>query len=191
MFDEASEILRKAGGIAVIPTDTVYGVVARADDEQAVKRLYELKNRERKPGTLIAAGIDQLETLGFKRRYLKAVEQYWPGAVSVIIPAADPALAYLHQGKMALAVRVPEGEQLQKLLRATGPLLTSSANQPGQPPANTVQEARDYFGDAVDLYMDGGDLSGREPSTIIRIIDDAVEVLRQGAVKIDDATMDG
>lgn len=174
-----------AGGvIGVIPTDTVYGVVARASDQAAVKRLYELKSRDGKPGTLIAADIKQLEELGLKHRYLKAVEQFWPGAVSVVIPVSDPALAYLHQGKLSLAVRIPDDAELQKLLQQTGPLLTSSANPPGQPPATTIGQAKQYFGDQVDFYQDGGDLSDRQPSTIIRIVDDAIEVLRPGAVKI-------
>jgi L-threonylcarbamoyladenylate synthase len=190
MFDHASTKLQSNGAVGIIPTDTVYGVVARAADERAVSRLYALKAREHKPGTLIAADLDQLEALGLKHRYLKAVEQYWPGAISVIIPASDPKLAYLHQGKLALAVRIPKDAALQKLLKATGPLLTSSANPPSKPTAVTIKQARDYFGGKVDFYIDGGDLSDREPSTIIRIVDDAVEVLRQGAVKIDDATMD-
>lgn len=188
MSDNAQNLMRP-GAIGVIPTDTVYGVAARADDEEAVARLYELKKREDKPGTLIAANVGQLEELGLKHRYLKAVEQFWPGAVSVVIPAADPALKYLHKGKMSLACRIPKDKKLMELLKKTGPLLTSSANHPGKPPANTVAEAKDYFGDKVDFYADGGDLSGREPSTIIRIIDDAVEVLREGAIKIDDATI--
>ncbi len=178
-------MLNEPGAIGVIPTDTVYGLVARAADKEAVARLYALKSRENKPGTLIAANIEQLEELGLKHRYLKAVEQFWPGAVSVIIPAADPALAYLHQGKMSLAVRIPADKKLNKLLQQTGPLLTSSANPPGKPEAGTIEEAKKYFGDKVDFYEDGGDLSDRQPSTVIRIIDDAIEVLRQGAAKID------
>lgn len=181
--------LIKPGAIGVIPTDTVYGVVARAQDQAAVVRLYQLKHRENKPGTLIAACIEDLEKTGLKHRYLKAVEQYWPGAVSVVIPATDPALNYLHQGKMSLAVRIPDDKNLQKLLKQTGPLVTSSANEPGEPTATTVAQAKKYFGDKIDFYEDGGDLSGRTPSTVIRIIDDAVEVLRQGAVKIDDDTI--
>jgi L-threonylcarbamoyladenylate synthase len=173
--------------IGVIPTDTIYGVVARASDEAAVERLYKLKHREHKPGTLIAASIEQLESIGLKHRYLTAVEQYWPGAVSVIIPCADPALAYLHRGKMSLAVRLPGDEDLQKLLVQTGPLLTSSANPPGEPPANTVDDAKQYFGDEVDFYIDGGNLSGNQPSTIIRIVDDAIEIIREGAVTINEA----
>jgi tRNA A37 threonylcarbamoyladenosine synthetase subunit TsaC/SUA5/YrdC len=72
------------------------------------------------------------------------------------------------------------------LLRDTGPLLTSSANHPGEPVAATIAEAQKYFGDKIDFYADGGDLSGRQSSTIIRIIDDAIEIIRQGAVKIDE-----
>jgi len=178
-----------SGSIGVIATDTVYGVVARASDPAAVERLYALKKRDDKPGTLIAASIEQLEQLGLKHRYLKAVEQFWPGAISVIIPCSNPELAYLHRGKMSLAVRIPDNKELQALLKSTGPLLTSSANHPGEPTATTAQQARDYFGNQVDFYEDGGDLSNREASTIIRIVDDAIEVIRPGAVKIDDATM--
>jgi len=179
--------LKNEGAVGVIPTDTVYGVVARAGDKHAAERLYQLKRRENKPGTLIAADIDQLEALGLKRRYLTAVERYWPGPVSVIIPCADPALSYLHRGKMSLAVRLPGDKNLQALLAETGPLLTSSANQPGQPPANTISEAKKYFGDGPDFYADGGDLLGRKPSTIIRIVDDAIEIVRQGAVTISES----
>jgi len=185
VYDSVSKQLQTAAAIGVIPTDTVYGIVARAGDQQAVARLYALKHREHKPGTLIAASIDQLESLGLKRRYLTAVSQFWPGAVSVIIPCADPALEYLHQGKQSLAVRIPESVDIRTMLEATGPLLTSSANHPGQPTAVTVQQARDYFNGGVDFYIDVGDLSDHQPSTIIRIVDDAVEVIRQGAVKID------
>jgi L-threonylcarbamoyladenylate synthase len=169
----------------VIPTDTVYGVVARAADQVAIERLYRLKSRDNKPGTLIAANIDQLVELGLKRRYLTAVEQWWPGALSVVIPC-DDELAYLHQGKRSLAVRIPDKKELLGLLEATGPLLTSSANHPGQPTAHTLAEAKDYFGDEVDFYEEGGDLSGHQPSTVVRIVDDAIEVLREGAVKIDE-----
>ena len=184
MPDPADKLIKPAA-IGVVPTDTVYGVVARAADEAAVGRLYKLKSREAKPGTLIAVSIEQLEELGLKHRYLKAVEQFWPGAVSVIIPCSDPKLKYLHQGKMSLAVRIPDDKKLLELLKQTGPLVTSSANLPGEPPAVNISQAKSYFGGEVDFYEDGGDLSGRQPSTVIRIIDDAIEVIRQGAVKID------
>lgn len=184
MFDAALSLLPKPGTVGVFPTDTVYGLVARASDPTAVKRLYELKQREGKPGTIIAASVEQLAELGLKLRYLKAVEQFWPASVSVIIPCGAE-LEYLHEGKGGLAVRIPGDETLRNFMAQTGPLLTSSANHPGEPTATTLDEARAYFDGNVDFYIDGGDLSDRAPSTIIRIVDDAIEVLRQGAVHID------
>lgn len=173
----------QAGAVAVIPTDTLYGLVCRAADQAAVARLYALKARDHKPGTLIAANIDQLVELGIPRRYLTAVEQFWPGAVSVETPHhAD----YLTQSTGRQGIRIPDHPELLKLLEKTGPLQTTSANQPGEPPSNTIAEAQGYFGETVDFYVDGGDLSGRQPSTIIRVIDDAIEVIRQGSVAIEE-----
>jgi L-threonylcarbamoyladenylate synthase len=169
------------GAIGIIPTDTVYGLICSANNEKAVQRLYALKNREKKPGTIIAASINQLVDLGIKARYLKAVEHYWPNPVSVDIPHN---ITYLNQNTGRQAFRIPDHKILLKLLSSVGALQTTSANHPGEPEANTIQEAHDYFGDKVDFYIDGGDLSGRKTSTLIRIVDDAVEVLREGAITI-------
>lgn len=177
--------LLQQGAVGVIPTDTIYGVVCRAADETAVKRLYQLKSRENKPGTIIAANIDQLVELGIKYRYVKAVEHLWPNPLSIVIPSGDE-LAYLHLAQDGLACRIPSDKHLKALLEQTGALLTSSANHPGEPPANTVQEAEKYFTDQVDFYADGGDLSSNKPSTLIRIVDDEIEVLREGAVTFDE-----
>lgn len=187
LLQNQDEIARAitAGAVGVLPTDTVYGLAASALDQAAVARLYGLKQREQKPGTVIAADVDQLIQLGLTPRYLKAVTQYWPGPISVVVPCG-PDLAYLHQGLHGLAVRVPALDTLRDLLAQTGPLITTSANHPGKPTATTLQAAQDYFGDQVDFYVDGGDLSQRAPSTIIRIIDDAIEVVREGAMRINE-----
>ena len=178
--------LLQAGAIGILPTDTVYGLVTWAADEVSVKRFYSLKDRHHKPGTVIAASIDDLVELGIKRRYLKAVEQFWPGPLSVIVPP-EPNLNYLHIGVDGLAVRVPANQELSQLLSKVGPLLTTSANAPGQPVASSIKAARLYFKDSVDFYVDGGSLVNRQPSTIIRIVDDAIEVIREGAVKLEDS----
>lgn len=185
--DPALVELIRGGAVGVLPTDTIYGLVAAAANEESVTRLYKLKSRVAKPGTIIAASVDQFVDLGIPRRYLKVVEQYWSGPVSVIVPA-ETNLQYLHLGKFSLACRVPKNNEVKKLLEKVGPLLTTSANHPSETPANNVKEAEKYFGDKVDYYVDGGSLAKHEPSTIIRIVDDAVEVLREGAVKIDEAS---
>ena len=174
-----------AGGVGILPTDTVYGLVCRAGDEAAVARLYSLKDRQRKPGTVIAADIGQLVELGIKARYLKAVEQYWPNPISIIIPNHE--LAYIHLGAGSIAVRIPSDKTVRQILEQTGPLLTTSANHPGKSEAADIAQARTYFGDTVDFYVDGGDLSDRKPSTVMRVIDDAIDIIRQGAVEISES----
>lgn len=177
--------LLKAGAVGVLPTDTVYGLVCRAADKSAVARLYALKHREHKPGTVIAAKPQQLIDLGIRARYVKAAEGFWPNPLSVVIPC-DEEHAYLHLEKHSLAVRVPSVLELRESLVKVGPLLTTSANLPGQPLATNLAEAQAYFGDAVDFYVDGGSMAYHQPSTVIRVIDDAIEILRKGAVKIDE-----
>lgn len=181
---DITELLNRPGSVVVMPTDTIYGLVARAKDPIAVNRLYQLKDRHSKPGTLLGLNIDELTNLGLTRKYLKAVEQFWPGAISVVIPTSNPSLDYLTQGLPDLAVRIPDDPFVAKVLAACGPLITSSANLPLQPPANNIDQAKKYFANKVDAYFDGGNLENRQPSTIIRMIDDSIEVLRAGSVKL-------
>ncbi len=171
-----------SGKVGVMPTDTVYGIVARAQDKVAVTRLYALKSREQKPGTLIAASVQQLVDLGVPTEELQKVEQWWPGSLSAVL--AMQGNDYLHQGVGDIAMRVIADPTLRALLEQTGPLLTSSANQPGEPGATTITEAWQYFGDSVDFYVDGGEITSRVPSTIVKPTADGITVLRQGAVKI-------
>ncbi|MET1033465.1 MAG: L-threonylcarbamoyladenylate synthase [Candidatus Saccharimonadales bacterium] len=180
----AIELLQN-GAVGVMPTDTVYGIVAQAANKQAVAKLYKAKHRDGKPGTVIAANVQQLESLGIKKELLSRVAHLWPNSVSVVLLLGSD-MAYLHQGLNSLAVRVPKDLEIRKLLEQTGPILTSSANMPGEPPATTLAEAEKYFGNSVDFYVDGGDLSDREPSTIVRLTsENTIEVLRQGAIYIE------
>lgn len=181
----AAERLLQQDAVGVLPTDTVYGLVCSARSQKAVTRMYELKHREKKPGTIVAANIQQLVELGVKKRYLNGAQQFWPGPISIETPM-EPELSYLHQGTYRMALRIPSDQKFVEILEKVGPLLTSSANQPGEPTSETIAQAVEYFGDTIDFYLDGGDLSGRPPSTIIRIVDDAIEVVRQGAVTIDE-----
>ncbi len=174
-----------ASAVGALPTDTIYGLACRAEDQDAVKQLYISKPREAKPGTVIAASIDQLVTLGIPRRYLVSVAHFWPNPLSIIVPTT-PELSYLDRGLMSLAVRVPADDEIRQFLEQTGPLLTTSANMPDQPPATTIEEAKAYFGDKLDFYVDGGVLHDRPASTIIRVIDDEIEVVRRGAVQFDE-----
>jgi len=173
------------GEVGVMPTDTLYGLVCQASDKAAVNKLYTLKNREHKPGTVIAASIEQLQKFGLVDTELSRAKKYWPGPTSILIKASSH-LAYLTQGMPELACRViSQPVSLVQLLHVVGPLLTTSANLPGEAPADTIDEAEGCFGEAVDFYIDGGDLSGKLPSTLIRLGTNGPEVLRHGAGTIE------
>lgn len=173
------------GGIGVLPTDTVYGLVCSASHETAVTRLYNLKMRQRQPGTTIAASIDQLVAIGFEKETLERAKKLWPNPLSIEMSAKN-IQPYLKVNELTMAVRIPRSTALLAMLAQTGPLMTTSANHPGKPGAENIDEARRYFGDNVDFYVDNGVLHGRPPSTIIRFVGNKVEVLRQGACKIDE-----
>ncbi len=176
--------LINGGAIGVLPTDTVYGLVGKASSQTAIEHMYSVKSRERQPGTTIAASVEQLENLGFPAAQLQRAAGYWPNALSVEMIASNIP-TYLSTGQPVMAARVPNKPELLALLEQTGPLMTTSANAPKQPTSTSVQMAMDYFGDEVDFYVDGGDLSGRPPSTIIGF-DKTSEIIiyREGAVKL-------
>ena len=174
-----------AGGVGVLPTDTVYGLVARVADQAAMARLAKLKNRERKPIPVMAASVAQLRELGVPAACLEKVAHLWPNPLSIVLPV-DAAHAYLHQGLGDLPFRIVADDALRKILARTGPLAATSANRPGEPTAATIAEAQAYFGNKVDFYVDGGELSGRLSSTIIKLTDAGFVMVRPGAVELAD-----
>src|SRR5690606_19478832 len=109
--------------------------------------------------------------------------KYWPGSVSLIFDCPDKNLRYLHRGSKSLAFRLPKDKVLIKILKKTGPLVAPSANPEGKEPAKTAEEAREYFGNQVDLYTNAK-AQKKKPSTLVSLINNEVKVLRQGAVKI-------
>ncbi|HSW98807.1 MAG TPA: L-threonylcarbamoyladenylate synthase [Candidatus Saccharimonadales bacterium] len=178
--------LYAGGAVGVIPTDTIYGLSAAAHLPAAVDKLYKLKHREQKPGTVIASSVEQLHGLGISAEYLDAVAHLWPNPLSIELPV-PASLDYLGQGTGHCAFRVVADPEVRQLLEQTGPLLTSSANHPGQPAANNIAEALAYFSDQVGFYVDGGERTGRPPSTVARLrlpVDGTLDIIRLGAVNI-------
>lgn len=167
----------QAGSIAVVRTDTLYGVLCRADDEQAVARVYTLKHRdESKSPIVLIADQSQLYDIPHESM-LPALDMMWPGPYSIILPGVQ-APHWITRENGSVAYRIPARDDLRYLLKHTGPLIAPSANPEGQPPALTVQQAIDYFGDTVDIYVDGGEVSDTRPSTLLRFADNKFEKLR-------------
>ncbi|HBV01709.1 MAG TPA: threonylcarbamoyl-AMP synthase [Candidatus Taylorbacteria bacterium] len=175
----------KNGGLAVIPTDTIYGVVARALDRKAVERLFAIRRKTpQKPFVILIDNISRLKEFGvtLDAKQKKFLSDVWPRKVSIIFPCAKRKFSYLHLKTNTLAFRLPKGEKLNTLLRKTGPLVAPSANPEGKKPAETIAEAKNYFGTRVDVYIGAGRLRGK-PSTVISLVGSSPKVLRQGAVK--------
>ncbi|MFA5932795.1 MAG: L-threonylcarbamoyladenylate synthase [Microgenomates group bacterium] len=172
----------KSGGIAVIPTDTQYGIVAQALNKEAVEKVYLLRKRApEKPFIILISSIDDLKLFDvtvnqIAMNYLATI---WPNPVSVVLPVSSNDFAYLHRGTNTLAFRIPNDNELLNLLKETGPLIAPSANLEGFPYAKTISEAKEYFGDSVDFYEDKGTLESN-PSTLIKIGEQGIEILRQG-----------
>ncbi len=169
------------GGVAVIPTDTIYGIVGSALKPEIVARIYRLRKRSvKKPMIVLIASIQELGRFGVRlspavTRFLRGA---WPGRVSVALPMPGKKWEYLHRGTRYIAFRVPLKKALRELLAKTGPLVAPSANLEGKPPAKTTHEARKYFGAKVDCYVDGGELV-RRPSTLVKVIEGKPVVVRK------------
>ncbi len=187
MFTQEHVDAVRAGEIGVMPTDTIYGLAASVDFPESIERLYRLRGRDTgKPFIILIADASDLERFEITLTLWQEEQlaRLWPGRVSVVLPCASERLAYLHRGKQSLAFRVPDDAAVREFLHATGPVVSSSVNPEGLPPAATITDAFNYFGDDVDFVVDAGRLESK-PSTVVSLEGDEVRVLRQGAVKIE------
>jgi L-threonylcarbamoyladenylate synthase len=183
-YNEEVLSLLKGGGVGILLTDTLYGIVGRADMQKTVERIYEIKNRPYEKRMLIlAANLNQIENLGLviPQKFRDTLQQAWPERVSVELPISERIPPHLHRGHKIMSARIPPKANLLKLLEQTGPLVAPSANPSGSAPAKNKEEALQYFENLVDFYVDEGEADGA-PSTMIGFDDKGeVVVFRKGA----------
>lgn len=176
-----------AGGLVVIPTDTVYGLAAVPANAAAVGRVFEVKGRPRERALpILGASVDQLrgvaEMSGVVERLAAA---FWPGGLTIVVaraPGFDHDLGGTERS--SVAVRVPHHHVTRELLEQVGPLAVTSANRSGRPPPFTLDAARLALGAAVRVYVDGGRGAGA-PSTILSLVGEP-RILREGVVPSED-----
>lgn len=183
----------KGGGVGVLATDTLYGVVGSALSKKAVERIYRLRKRDpKKPLIILIGSIRDLARFGVKvdARTKKLLNEVWPGKVSVVLPCLLKKFSYLHRGTKTLAFRVPKIVSLRRLLQKTGPLAAPSANIEGMPPAITIAEAKKYFGEESDFYISAGRRASA-PSTLIAIEGGRIVIKRHGAATLSTSDTDG
>ncbi len=186
IFGEDIVRLLQSGGVGIIPTDTLYGMVTSVWKPQSIERGYALRNRDfGKACIVLIADISDLDDFSIMISEKERVwlDRIWPGKVSVMLPCVDEQFRYLSRGTDHLVFRIPDDEVLRVFLRETGPLIAPSANPQGEKPAESIEEATKYFGDAVDFFVDGGILRSK-PSTIVRLENDYATVVRSGVIEI-------
>jgi len=183
-LDSASAALRR-GELAVMPTDTVYGVAADAFNPGAVEALLAAKGRGRDmPVPVLVANAEMLAALvGELPEAAKLLtDAFWPGALTLVV-RHTPHLSWdLGDARGTVAVRMPDDELALDLIARTGPLAVSSANRSGHPPATTMLDARLQLGAAVAVYLDGGPRPSATPSSIVDLTGDEPKLLREGAL---------
>lgn len=174
----------KQGGIGVLPTDTLYGLVGKALNQETVERIYKARRRNpQKPFIILISDLKDLKKFNIRindeiRNKLKKI---WPSSVSVILKCDNENLKYLHRGVGSLAFRLSDNKNLNDIIKETGPLVAPSANLEGEKPAQTINQARKYFSDKINFYDDAGKLEAPS-STLIKIDEKGiVEILREGA----------
>jgi len=148
------------GELVVIPTDTVYGVAADAFSPAAVQRLLEAKGRGRQsPPPVLVPGVPTLAALAERvpEEVDALVEAFWPGGLTIVLPASPSLVWDLGETKGTVALRMPDNTLALELLSETGPLAVSSANLTGRPAARTAAEAEAMLGESVSVYLDGGE----------------------------------
>jgi L-threonylcarbamoyladenylate synthase len=167
VLDEIADVLR-AGGVALLPTDTIYGLHALALDESAVARIRSMKERgDDKPFVVIASSAEQLERLGVT--IPDALREIWPA----------PLTAILASGEKTIAARIPDLPWLRSLLSRTGPLVSTSANRSGEPPITTPGMLAGDLLERLDALLDAGPREG-QPSTIVDFTGEEPRMVREG-----------
>ena len=175
-----------SGGVIVFPTDTVYGVGCRIDNDAAVRRVYALKKRPRTDGLpVLLADVAQLDQYARDVPAVarRLVGRFWPGALTVVVRRSERVSSLVAGGGSTVALRVPNHAVPRALVRTQGvPIVGTSANTHGLPSPATAQQAVFDLGDQVDLVLDGGRVPGGRESTVVDVTTDTPRVLREGAI---------
>jgi len=184
VLSQVVETLR-AGGVAIFPTETVYGIGASAFSHPGIRRIYQLKGRKwNKPLALLVPSLEAaaplLERIPPEAFWL--AQAFWPGPMTLVLPAS--ALGKLVTGGLdTIGVRVPDHPVALAILRAIGvPLATTSVNRSGQDPATAGSAAAKLFGSKVEWVIDGGTCTIQTASSVVDLSHFPFTVKRQGSI---------
>jgi L-threonylcarbamoyladenylate synthase len=175
----------KEGKLVVYPTETVYGIAADTFNQKAIKELYLVKNRPfDMPLSVAVADKEMVENIAvMTRKVEKLIDAFLPGPLT-IITKKDPSVPNIVTSmSQKVGIRIPDNKVALELIKQSEtPIIATSANLHSHADAVKVEDAVKDFGDSVPYYLDAGACTLGKPSTIVWIMDDEVEIIRQGAI---------
>ena len=186
---KADEIIEN-GGVVIFPTDTVYGIGCNPYNANAVKKIYEIKSREKiKSLPVLASSIQIVKEISIIDEFTeKIIKKYWPGPLTLILKLKDKNLKKSLNLEDKIAVRIPNSECTLKLLNKCNLLVGTSANISGDSsftdPQECMKNVKNY-----DVFVDGGTITSKGESTIIEIENEKIHIIREGALKKEDITI--
>ena len=175
------------GGVIIFPTDTVYGIGCNPYDANAVKKIYEIKSREKiKSLPVLVSSIEIVKQISIIDEFTeKIIKKYWPGPLTLILKLKDKNLKESLNLEDKIAVRIPDSVCTLKLLNKCNLLVGTSANVSGDSsftdPQECMKNVKNY-----DIFVDGGTITSKGESTIIEIENEKIHVIREGALKKED-----
>ena len=187
--DDVVRVLRN-GGVAAIPTDTVYGLVAVYDDEEAVDRVFRIKSRP--SGLAIPLLLDDVSSVEryiseTPASFLALATTFWPGPLTLVLRKSHFVSDKLTAGRDTVGLRVPDHWLPRYIAKSLEKAITgTSANLSGSPSLTTAQAVEEQLGDAVDLVIDGGEARGTAASTVVDLSGGTPTILREGSITLED-----
>jgi L-threonylcarbamoyladenylate synthase len=184
-IQRAADVIRQ-GGLVVLPTDTVYGLVCDPGQPAAIDRIYQVKGRRRDlPLALLLHDMAQVSAMveEVPEAAVRAMQQFWPGPLTVVLRDRSPATAAVRAGKDTIGLRLP-AHVVPRLVAdiAEGPLASTSANRTGQPAPATAEQALQQLAGLAQLLLDSGPAPGGRESTVLSFATDPPRILREGAL---------
>ncbi len=174
----------KTGGLAVYPTDTLYGLAADPFNDSAVKKVFLVKNRPfDMPLSVAVADMRMMESVAvLNDAAKKLINRFLPGPLTIMLTKKPSISDLLTSGDNTVGIRIPDHPLALKLIKHVGPITSTSANQHSQPDPTSIEMAKKDLGTTVDIYIDCGKTRYSAPSTIVDVSEGDVEIVRAGVI---------
>ena len=186
LIAEATFVIQN-GGICAYPTETFYGLGVDVTNDQAVKRLFDIKRRDYgNPVSVIISDRDMLSSIvqDISEKALVLMDVFWPGPLTILFRTNKKISGRLTTNTGKIGIRVSSHPVATALVKKLGrPLTTTSANLSGFPPSLTLRHLKNYFGDKIDLIIDSGELTPSVGSTVVDVTEDKLALIREGVIK--------